>query len=115
MTTPAVPHRFELELEVPGTPEQVWHAIATPTGISGWMMPTELDARLGGELTFHMGPDGESHGRVTAFEPARSIAYEEDWATLVGHPDAGRQISHSRPHRHDPSRPLPPRSAGAGS
>jgi hypothetical protein len=24
MTTPDVPHRFEVELEVPGTPEQVW-------------------------------------------------------------------------------------------
>ena len=88
MTTPAVPHRFDLELEVPGTTDQVWHAIATAAGISAWMMPTELDARLGGAVTFHMGPDAESRGHVTAFEPSRRIAYEEDWATLVGHPDA---------------------------
>ena len=39
MTTPDIPHRFELELAVPGTPEQVWHAIAIAEGISAWMMP----------------------------------------------------------------------------
>jgi uncharacterized protein YndB with AHSA1/START domain len=91
MTKPDVPHRFELELEVPGTPEQVWHAIATAEGISSWMMPTDLDARLGGALTFHMGPDAASHGRVTAFEPGRRFAYEEDWATLVG--QAGADVT----------------------
>src|SRR5687768_8097006 len=84
MTTPDVPHRFELELAVPGTPEQVWRAIATAEGISAWMMPTELDEREGGAVTFHMGPDESSTGRVTAFEPNRRIAYEEDWAGLVG-------------------------------
>ena len=88
MTTPDVPHRFELELEVPGTPEQVWHAIATAEGIAAWMMPTELDAREGGALAFSMGPDATSRGHVTAFEPERRFAFEEDWATLVGHPGA---------------------------
>src|SRR5687768_3767018 len=88
MTTPDVPHRFEAEFEVPGTPEQVWRAIATPEGISSWMMPVDLDARLGGALTFHMGPEADSHGRVTGFEPERRFAYEEDWAALVGRPDA---------------------------
>jgi uncharacterized protein YndB with AHSA1/START domain len=88
MTTPHIPHRLEIEIEVPGSPEQVWHAIATAEGISSWMMPTELDARLGGELTFHMGPDADSRGRVTAFEPTRRVAYEEDWAALVGRPGA---------------------------
>ena len=34
MTSPDVPHRFEIEVEVPGTPEQVWQAIATANGIS---------------------------------------------------------------------------------
>ena len=91
MTTPNVPHRFELELEVPGTPEQVWHAIATAEGISSWMTPTDLDARLGGALTFHMGPDAESHGRVTAFEPARRIVYEEYWDALAG--QAGADVT----------------------
>lgn len=84
MTHPHIPHRFELELEVAGSPEEVWQAIATPEGISSWMMPTELEAREGGALTFHMGPEVESHGHVTGFEPSHRIAYEEDWATLVG-------------------------------
>jgi uncharacterized protein YndB with AHSA1/START domain len=88
MTTPDVPHRFDLTLEVPGTAEQVWHAIASPDGISAWMMPTELEAREGGELAFHMGPEETSRGRVTAFEPLRRFAYEEDWAALVGHAGA---------------------------
>ena len=29
MTNPSIPLRFELTAEVPGTPEQVWDAIAT--------------------------------------------------------------------------------------
>ena len=29
MTTPAVPHRVEHELTVPGTPALVWRAVAT--------------------------------------------------------------------------------------
>jgi uncharacterized protein YndB with AHSA1/START domain len=91
MTNPDVSHRFELELEVPGTPEQVWRAIATAEGITSWMLPTELDARPGGVLTFHMGPDAESSGRVRVFEPVRRFVYEEDWATLVGH--AGADVS----------------------
>jgi uncharacterized protein YndB with AHSA1/START domain len=84
MTTPDVPHRFEYELELPGTPEQVWHAIATAEGMTSWMAPTEADVRPGGAITFHMGPDSASHGQVTAVEPGRRIVYEEDWATLVG-------------------------------
>jgi uncharacterized protein YndB with AHSA1/START domain len=89
MTTPHVPHRFEYELEVPGTPQQVWQAIASAEGITAWMMPTELDAREGGALAFAMGPDVTSHGRVTGFEPERRFAYEEDWATLVGQDGSG--------------------------
>jgi uncharacterized protein YndB with AHSA1/START domain len=91
MTTPNVPHRFEVELEVPGTPEQVWRAIATAEGITSWMMPAEIDARPGGAVTFHMGPGADSHGRVTAVEPGRRLAYEEDWASLVG--QAGADVS----------------------
>lgn len=84
MTAPNVPHRFELTLEVPGTADQVWQAIATARGISAWMMPTELEEREGGAIHFDMGPDGSSHGKVTRWEPGERLAYEEDWATLVG-------------------------------
>ena len=33
-TTPNVPYRLEFSVEVPGTPEQVWQAVATATGMS---------------------------------------------------------------------------------
>lgn len=88
MTTPEIPYRLEYELEVPGSPEAVWQAIATATGISAWMTETEFDERVGGAVTFHMGPDSSSKGHVTAFEPGRRLEYEEDWATLVGQPGA---------------------------
>jgi len=88
MTDRTTEHRFELTLEVPGTADQVWQAIATAEGIQSWMMPTELDAREGGALAFHMGPDATSRGRVTGFEPARRFAYEEEWDELSGHPGA---------------------------
>ncbi|MET0579361.1 MAG: SRPBCC domain-containing protein [Ilumatobacteraceae bacterium] len=88
MTTPDTAHRFEVEFTVAATPEQVWEAIATADGLSAWMLPTDLDPREGGAVTFHMGPDGASEGTITAYEPTRRIAYDEDWATLVGHPGA---------------------------
>lgn len=70
----------ELEFEVPGTPEQVWDAIATGPGISSWLFPTEVEERTGGAVKFYVGPGMESAGVVTAFEPPRRFAYEEpDW------------------------------------
>ena len=89
MTTPDVPYRFEHTFEVLGTPEQVWAAIATANGISSWMLVTDLEEHEGGAVTFHMGPDAASHGKVTAFDVPRRFAYDEpDWAALAGHPDA---------------------------
>jgi uncharacterized protein YndB with AHSA1/START domain len=88
MTTPNVPHRMELTFEMPGTPEQVWDAIATGNGISSWFMPTDLEERLGGAVSFHMG-DTSSDGTVTGWDPPRRIEYEEpDWAGLTGREDA---------------------------
>ena len=88
MTTPDVPHRFELTVEVPGTPEQVWAAIATANGISSWMLPTDLEERVGGEVRFHMG-DTDSVGTVTGYDAPHRIAYEEPgWAALAGHAGA---------------------------
>lgn len=84
MTTPDVPLRMELTFELPGTPEQVWDAIATAGGISSWFLPTDLEERLGGAVVTHMGEDS-SPGTVTGWEPPRRFAYEEpEWATLAG-------------------------------
>ena len=40
----------QAEVEVPGTPEEVWQAIATGPGISSWFVPTELERREGGAI-----------------------------------------------------------------
>jgi uncharacterized protein YndB with AHSA1/START domain len=88
-TTPNVPYRLEFSVEVPGTPEQVWQAIATATGMSAWFLPTEMEERAGGALHFSMGPEMGSDGHVTEWDPPRRIEYEEDWAALMGkEPDA---------------------------
>ena len=83
-TTPTVPYRLEFSVEVPGTPEQVWHAIATAKGMSAWFLPTEMEEREGGSLHISMGPEMGSDGRITGWDPPRRIAYEEDWAALMG-------------------------------
>lgn len=88
-TTTNVPYRLEFSVEVPGTPEQVWQAIATAKGMSAWFLPTEMEEREGGSLHFSMGPEMGSDGRVTGWDPPRRIEYEEDWAALMGKdPDA---------------------------
>ena len=38
---------IQVEVEVPGTPEEVWQAIATGPGVSSWFVPTEIDGREG--------------------------------------------------------------------
>ncbi len=83
-TTPTVPYHLEFSVEVPGTPEQVWQAIATAKGMSAWFLPTEMEEREGGSLHFDMGPEMGSDGQVTGWDPPRRIVYEEDWAALMG-------------------------------
>jgi uncharacterized protein YndB with AHSA1/START domain len=73
------------EVEVPGTPDEVWEAIATGPGISAWFMPTEVDGRPGGEAVFHLGTV-DAPATVTGWEPPARFAYEEPWregATLA--------------------------------
>jgi uncharacterized protein YndB with AHSA1/START domain len=67
----------ELTLEVPGTPEEVWRAIATGPGTTAWFVPTEIEERAGGTLLFHLLPGLDSAGRVTAWQPPERFAYEE--------------------------------------
>ncbi len=71
----------EMEFLVPGTPEQVWHAIATGPGMSAWFTPATVDERVGGAIKFDFGADscGEdtSSGTVTVWEPPTRFGYEE--------------------------------------
>ena len=88
MTTPDVPYRMELTVDLPGSPEQVWAAIATGNGNSSWFLPTDIDEREGGTITVHMG-DTSSSGTISGWDPPRRLEYAEpDWAALSGHGDA---------------------------
>jgi len=95
---------MELRFDVPGTPEQVWKAIATSQGISSWLFPTDVEEREGGAIAFHIAPGMESAGTVTTFDPPRRFGYEEpDWSPnapplatefiIVG--DAFSRLSHA--------------------
>ena len=73
----------QVEVEVPGTPEEVWQAIATGPGISSWFMPTEFEERGGKPVAVKMnfGPGMEINSPVTAWEPPRMFtAQGEGWA-----------------------------------
>ncbi len=67
---------IELAVEVPGTPEEVWDAIATGPGITSWFIPISVEEREGGAVTFDWGDYGQDTGRVTAWEPPRRVVFE---------------------------------------
>src|SRR5262249_26998694 len=71
---------IQVEVEVPGTPEEVWQAIATGPGISAWFCPAELEEKDGkpvaAKLTF--GPGMVSHSVGTAWDPPRLFVREAD-------------------------------------
>lgn len=37
----------QIEVGVPGTPEEVWQAIAAGPGISSWLVPAEFEVKGG--------------------------------------------------------------------
>ena len=72
----------QVEVEVPGTPEEVWQAIATGPGISSWFVPTEFEERDGKPVAVKLdfGPGMESRSEVTAWDPPRKFAAKgEGW------------------------------------
>jgi uncharacterized protein YndB with AHSA1/START domain len=70
----------QVEVEVPGTPEEVWQAIATGPGISSWMVPAEFEVRDGKPVAVKMnfGPGMEIRWPVTAWEPPRKWIAQSD-------------------------------------
>ncbi len=72
----------QVEVEVPGTPEEVWQAIATGPGISSWFMPTEFEERDGTPVavTSNFGPGMAPRSAVTVWDPPRMFAAQgEGW------------------------------------
>ena len=72
------PARIDLSVEVEGTPEQVWTAIATGPGISSWFVPTTVEEQEGGRTTsiFGPGPEMTIPGRVAAWEPPHRVLFD---------------------------------------
>jgi len=66
----------QVEVEVPGTPEEVWHAISTGQGISSWFVPAKVEEKLGGKMEIHFGPGMDADSIITAWEPPRRFAAE---------------------------------------
>ncbi len=71
---------IQLEVEVPGTPEEVWQAIATGPGISSWLVPAEFEVKGGKPVAIKMefGPGMESTSPLTAWDPPHKWASQSD-------------------------------------
>ena len=75
-------HRsIEVEVEVPGTPEAVWKAIATAAGISAWFVPTTSEDDADGNpqvMTASFGPGMDSVSKVTGWDPPHKMTAESE-------------------------------------
>src|SRR5262249_11698364 len=60
---------IQVEVQVPGTPEEVWQMIATGPGVSSWFVPTEIEEQAGGAIVSHFGPGMDGKAAITAWEP----------------------------------------------
>lgn len=69
---------IELEIEVPGTPEAVWAAIATGPGISSWYVPHQVEEVEGGAMSASFGPGMDVAGTVSVWEPPHRVRFEGD-------------------------------------
>ncbi len=69
---------LHVEFEVPGTPEEVWQAIATGPGLSSWFVPAEFEERDGKPVTMKLnfGQGLQPCAAITAWDPPRSYAGE---------------------------------------
>jgi uncharacterized protein YndB with AHSA1/START domain len=82
----------EMAFIAPGTPEQIWHAMATGAGNSTWFTRAQIEERVGGELRFEFGPEMSSSGEVTAWQPPHRLGYvERDWSP--GAPPVATEIT----------------------
>jgi uncharacterized protein YndB with AHSA1/START domain len=67
---------IQVEAEVPGTPEEVWQAIATGPGISAWFVPTRMEERQGGEIVSNFGPGMDCPATIKAWDAPRRFVAE---------------------------------------
>ena len=81
----------EMEVLLPGTPEQIWDVLATGPGYATWFVRGEIEPRVGGKFSLDFGGGVVTQGEVTAWEPHRKFSYvEREWAP--GAPDVATEI-----------------------
>ncbi len=68
-----------VEVQVPGLPDRVWAAIATPEGISSWFVPTTFALNPNGtpnQITFTFSPAHTDTVTITAWQPPRRFTVQ---------------------------------------
>src|SRR5262249_1941675 len=73
---PSGQRSVEAEVEVAGTPEEIWAAIATGPGMSSWFVPSTSDESIGGKIMNNFGPGMESVGTIKSWNPPKSFVAE---------------------------------------
>lgn len=66
---------IDLSVQVPGTPEEVWKAIATGAGVTSWFIPFAIEGREGGRVEMDFGSFGKEEATVAAWEPPHRFVY----------------------------------------
>ena len=75
-----------VETEVPGTPEEVWQAIATGPGLTAWFVPAQLEERARGSIVMNFGPGMESKSEIQVWDPPRRFTAENEDGMGPGSP-----------------------------
>lgn len=82
----------EMEFVAPGTPEQVWQAMATGPGNAAWFTKATIEERVGGAFRFDFSHGASSSGEVTVWDPPYRLGYvERDWS--AGAPPVATEIT----------------------
>jgi len=77
------------------SPEHVWEAIATPEGLSDWLMCSDvrIDGRTGGTIEMVSGPGRYySRGAILTWDPPRLFEYEWNVAPVPEMPSGEQAI-----------------------
>lgn len=79
MTEKAETQTLNLSYDLPHRPEKVWRALTDPALLAKWLMPTDLEARVGKQFTFKTqampGWDGIVSCEVLTVEEHKRIRY----------------------------------------
>jgi uncharacterized protein YndB with AHSA1/START domain len=93
---PSGKRSVQAEAEVPGTPEQVWRAIATGPGVSSWFVPTRVEEHEGGTIEASFGPGMDSKSKITLWDPPRRFVTEDapdEWGVGDGEQAGPRALA----------------------